>query len=104
MERDALTLVALIERLNQTYGSQYLQDITVMGPSSGGLVVQYALAYMEHNNIPHRVKTFVAFDTQFQGANVPIGFQYFLEYLSSKGILFAINKTRNLLSNGLYNS
>jgi hypothetical protein len=104
IERDALTLVALIERLNQTYGSQYLQDITVMGPSSGGLVVQYALAYMEHNNIAHRVKTFVAFDTQFQGANVPIGLQYFFEYLSSRGILFAINKTRNLLSNGLYNS
>jgi len=94
MERDAMTLVALIERLNQTYGSQYLQDITIKGPSSGGLVVQYALAYMEHNNIPHRVKTFVAFDTQFQGANVPIGLQYFFEYISSRGILFAINKTR----------
>jgi Alpha/beta hydrolase of unknown function (DUF915) len=104
IERDALTLVALIERLNQTYGSQYLQDITVMGPSSGGLVVQYALAYMEHNNIPHRVKTFVAFDTQFQGANFPIGLQYFFQYVSARGILFAINKTRTLLSDGLYNS
>lgn len=104
LERDALTLVELIQRLNQTYGSQYLQDITVMGPSSGGLVVQYALAYMEHNNIPHRVKTFVAFDTQFQGANVPIGFQYFLQYLSKKGILYAINDTRTLLADGLFNS
>lgn len=53
LERNALTLVALIQRLNQTYASGYDQDITVIGPSMGSLIAQYALAYMEHNNIPH---------------------------------------------------
>lgn len=62
IERNALTLVALIQRLNQTYGNDYLQDIVLIGPSMGSLVAQYALAYMESNNLPHRVKTYISFD------------------------------------------
>lgn len=101
IERNAMALVALIERLNQTYGSSYLQDITLIGPSMGSLIAQYALAYMEHNNIQHRVKTYISFDGCHQGANVPIGLQNYIEYLTKRGVLKGIKLIREGLYNGL---
>lgn len=101
IERNALTLVALIQRLNQTYGNDYLQNIVLIGPSMGSLIAQYALAYMEHNGIPHRVKTYISFDGCHQGANVPIGIQNFVEYVTKRGILKGIKTVREGLYNGL---
>lgn len=101
LERNAMTLVSLIERLNQTYGSTMLQGITVIGPSMGSLVAQYALAYMEKNSITHNVKTYISFDGCHQGANVPIGLQYFVEHLTKKGVLKKIKPVREGLYNGL---
>jgi hypothetical protein len=101
IERNALTLVALLQRLNQTYGAGYLQDITLIGPSMGSLVAQYALAYMEKNNIQHRVKTYISFDGCHQGANVPIGLQSYVEYITKRGILKNIKSIREGLYNGL---
>lgn len=101
LERNALTLVALIVRLNQTYGSNYLQDITLIGPSMGSLIAQYALAYMERNNIPHRVRTYISFDGAHQGANVPIGLQYYVEYITKRGILKNVKTIREGMYNGL---
>lgn len=99
IERNAMTLVSLIERLNTEYATGYEQDITIIGPSMGSLVAQFALAYMEHNNITHRVKTFISFDGCHQGANVPIGLQNYVEYFTKKGIL----KNVKLVREGLYN-
>ncbi len=101
IERNAMTLVALIDRLNKTYGNSYLQDITLIGPSMGSLIAQYALSYMEKNHIEHKVKTFISFDGPHQGANVPIGIQNYIEYISSRGILKGINLIREGLYNGL---
>jgi len=101
LERNALTLVALIERLNQTYGANYLQDITLIGPSMGSLIAQYALSYMEHNNIQHRVRTYISFDGCHQGANVPIGLQNYVEYITKRGILKGIKTIRQGMYNGL---
>ncbi|MBB1287303.1 T9SS type A sorting domain-containing protein [Flavisolibacter sp. BT320] len=101
LERNAMTLVALIKRLNETYGSQYLQDITVIGPSMGSLIAQYALAYMEHNGITHRVKTYISFDGCHQGANVPIGLQNFVEYVTRRGLLKGMKPIREGMYNGL---
>ena len=103
MERNALTLVSLLERLYQVYGSTFEQDITLIGPSMGSEVAQYALAYMEHNNIPHHVKTYISFDGPQQGANVPIGLQNFVEYLTNRGLLSKLTKVKSLVRNGLYN-
>jgi hypothetical protein len=101
LERNAMALVALIERLNQTYGSNYLQDITLIGPSMGSLIAQYALSYMENNNIPHRVRTYISFDGCHQGANVPIGLQNYIEYITRRGILKGVKSIREGLYNGL---
>ncbi len=103
MERNALTLVSLLERLYQEYGSTFEQDITLIGPSMGSEVAQYALAYMEHNNIPHHVKTYISFDGPQQGANVPIGLQNMVEYLTKRGLLSKLKSTKSLIRNGLYN-
>ena len=101
LERNAMALVALIERLNQTYGANYLQEITLIGPSMGSVIAQYALAYMEHNNIQHRVRTYISFDGCHQGANVPIGLQNYVEYITKRGILKGIKPIREGLYNGL---
>ena len=103
MERNALTLVSLLERLYQEYGSTFEQDITLIGPSMGSEVAQYALAYMEHNNIPHHVKTYISFDGPQQGANVPIGLQNFVEYLTKRGLLSKLTAVKSTIRNGLYN-
>ncbi|MBY0482732.1 MAG: T9SS type A sorting domain-containing protein [Chitinophagaceae bacterium] len=101
LERNAMTLVALLQRLYQIYGSTFTQEITLIGPSMGSLIAQYALAYMEHNNMPHHVKTYVSFDGCHQGANVPIGLQNFVEYLTKRGVLKNIKLIRDGLYNGL---
>ena len=103
MERNALTLVSLLEQLYQTYGSTFQQDITLIGPSMGSEVAQYALAYMEHNNIPTHVKTYISFDGPQQGANVPIGLQNMVEYLTKRGLLSKLNSVKTNIRNGLYN-
>ena len=100
LERNAMTLVALIERLNATFGANYLQDITLIGPSMGSLIAQYALTYMENKGIPHRVKTYISFDGNHQGANVPIGLQNYVEYITKRGILKNIKTIREGLYNG----
>lgn len=99
LERNAMTLVSFLQRLNDTYGANYEQNITLIGPSMGSLIAQYALAYMEKNNIQHRVKTYISFDGCHQGANVPIGLQEFIEYFTRRGIL----KTQKSIREGLYN-
>lgn len=103
MERNALTLVSLLERLYQTYGTTFQQDITIIGPSMGSEVAQYALAYMEHNNIPTHVKTYISFDGPQQGANVPIGLQNMVEYLTKRGLLSKLTVVKSLVREGLYN-
>jgi hypothetical protein len=47
----------------------------VIGPSMGGIITRYALAYMEENNIKHDVSHFISFDAPHRGSNFPLGFQ-----------------------------
>ena len=88
VERNAMALVALLKRENEKLrmnGST--EQITLVGPSMGGLVSRYALAYMEKNNIPHNVKLWVSFDSPHLGANIPIAAQeniYFFGHFGQK--------------------
>lgn len=84
IERNAMVLVKLIQNINQTLvnnGSQ--EKITIVGPSMGGMIARYALAYMERNSIPHNCKLFVSFDAPHLGANIPIGDQLFLSFAAN---------------------
>lgn len=76
IERNAMALVALLQRENAkliTNGST--EQLTIVGPSMGGLVSRYALAYMEKNNLPHNTRLWVSFDSPHLGANIPISTQ-----------------------------
>jgi hypothetical protein len=52
VERNAFTLVKLIQQINaQLVTNGSTEKLIVVGPSMGGLISRYALAYMEKNNI-----------------------------------------------------
>jgi len=76
IERNAMALVALLKRENSKLAANGSNEqISIIGPSMGGLVSRYALAYMEKNSIPHNTKLWVSFDSPHLGANIPISAQ-----------------------------
>lgn len=82
VERNALLMEALLERVQQMIDPS--RSIALVGPSMGGLTTRYALAYMEINNIPHRVRTWLSLDSPQRGANIPLGLQYWVDFFSSQ--------------------
>lgn len=46
------------------------------GVSMGGLVIRYALAYMEKNGQDHKANVYFSFDTPHQGVAIPLGVQH----------------------------
>lgn len=86
IERNAFVLVALINRLKQELiDNGSAEKITIVGPSMGGLISRYALAYMEQNNIPHNTGMWISFDSPHNGANISIGAQRFLQFFAGTG-------------------
>lgn len=86
IERNALTFVTMLKRIDQELrnnGSN--QKTIVFGPSMGGQVSRYALAWMEKNNIPHNVSLWVSMDSPHHGANIPIGLQSALYLVKEAG-------------------
>ena len=107
IERNAMLMVKLIQQVNDSLvvnGSS--EQLCIMGPSMGGLITKYALAYMEQqhaNAMPkmnHNTRVWCSFDSPHHGANVPIGNMVGLvqlaERANSEG---AENKFRIKLSN-----
>jgi hypothetical protein len=84
IERNAMAVVSLLQRENAKLSSNgSTEKIAIIGPSMGGLVSRYALAYMEKNNINHNTRLWVSFDSPHLGANIPIAAQenlYFFGY------------------------
>ena len=67
------------------------EQIAIMGPSMGGLISRYALAYMEKkfaetndNSWKHNTKLWVSFDSPHLGANIPMGAQANIWFLGNK--------------------
>ncbi|KRO66693.1 MAG: hypothetical protein ABR84_01615 [Cryomorphaceae bacterium BACL21 MAG-121220-bin10] len=82
IERNALTHVQLYQRL-QTLLDQNnsTESLVIIGPSMGGQISRYALAYMEKHQIEHRTRLWVSIDSPHLGANIPIGVQTLLQLL-----------------------
>lgn len=76
MQRNAFLVVKLLQMVNDTIN--YQNEVITVGPSMGGLVVRYALTYMEANAMDHNSNLFISFDTPNQGANIPLGLQYMM--------------------------
>ncbi|MBK8806469.1 MAG: T9SS type A sorting domain-containing protein [Bacteroidales bacterium] len=79
--KNAMNLVDFIQKINREKTSD--NEIIINGASMGGLLVRYALTYMEHNGIDHQTKLFISLDSPQEGANVPLGFQFMLSQLIS---------------------
>ncbi|MVN21325.1 esterase/lipase family protein [Mucilaginibacter arboris] len=74
IQRNAFTLIKLIQMVNQKLQDNgSTEQLVVVGPSMGGLISRYALAYMEHHSMPHNTRLYVSFDSPHLGANIPIG-------------------------------
>jgi len=74
IQRNAYLLVDLIQKVNDEKTGD--KRLMVIGASMGGLVSQYALAYMEQQDILHETRSFIAFDSPQRGANLPLGLQH----------------------------
>lgn len=84
IQRNAMVMVSLIDAVNNTLrnnGSN--SQLVVVGPSMGGLITRYALSYMEQNGMNHNTRLYVSFDSPHLGANIPLGDQFFIEYIAS---------------------
>lgn len=81
IEANAYVLVKLIQDLNaQLTRSGSAEKLVIVGPSMGGQIARYALAYMEANSLVHNTRLYVSLDSPHNGANTPIGPQLFLKY------------------------
>lgn len=92
IERNALTLVSFIQNyvkpLQNSAGST--DKLVLIGPSMGGQITRYALAYMEkkfaETNLPvwkHNARLWVSVDSPHLGANIPVGAQANIYFLAS---------------------
>src|SRR5690606_28577555 len=80
IQRNAMVLAAMIQKLNADKVGQ--EELVVLGPSMGGLIARYALAYMEVNSLIHETRLFISFDAPLRGANLPISLQYLINYFA----------------------
>jgi len=86
IERNALTHVTLYQHLNAILAQNgSTEELVIVGPSMGGQISRYALAYMEANNITHNTRLWVSIDSPHLGANIPIGIQALINLLDVFG-------------------
>ncbi len=82
IERNGLNHVRLYQLLNNKLvqnGSN--EQLVIVGPSMGGQISRYALAYMEKHGIPHNTRLWISVDSPHLGANIPMGIQSLLHML-----------------------
>lgn len=98
IEQNAMVCIEALNMLNerlQQSGSN--EQIVVVGPSMGGQITRYALAYMEqHPNAntnygKHNCRLWVSFDSPHQGANISMGAQALVDYFRKYPIPPVIN-------------
>jgi hypothetical protein len=92
LQRNAFVVVELLVQVQDAIDPE--MDVVLAGASMGGLVARYALAYMETNGPAHRVRTFVSFDAPHEGANIPLGVQYWLDFFKEESSDAAYNLSR----------
>ncbi|MDR1793347.1 MAG: T9SS type A sorting domain-containing protein [Bacteroidales bacterium] len=88
IERNAFTVIKVINEINsrlQASGSEH--EIVVVGPSMGGQITRYALAYMEQNPSTytnqgkHNCRLWISFDSPHCGANIAFATQALLHFV-----------------------
>jgi len=97
IERNAYVLIELIKKVNAKLAQNgSTEKLVVVGPSMGGLISRYALAFMEKmlsqkpndanwkKEWDHNTRLWISFDSPHLGANVPVGDQHFLDFYARK--------------------
>lgn len=76
IERNGLNHVSLYQEINrQLTANGSTEELVIVGPSMGGQISRYALAYMEKNDIDHNTRLWISVDSPHLGANIPLGLQ-----------------------------
>jgi hypothetical protein len=88
IQRNAFVFTELLTQVEAQIAPS--QTVAVVGASMGGLVARYGLSWLETNAIPHRVRTYVSFDTPHKGANIPLGLQHWVDFFSGQSADAAI--------------
>ena len=87
LQRNALLLEDIIQWVNQQKAiNNSPEKNVVLGQSMGGVIARYALSDMEQRNLVHDTKLYISHDAPHQGANIPIGIQYFARHLADQFI------------------
>lgn len=73
----------------------------VIGESMGGLVARLAITNMERSRRTHNISHFISFDSPHKGANVPVGYQTFLDDLNAIDALNLFNAYQSEIKEGL---
>ncbi len=92
IERNAMAMIALIQKLNATLAKNgSTEQLVVVGPSMGGQITRYALAYMEKQYAAtkkakwlHKTRLWVSIDSPHLGANIPEGLQALVNLLKDE--------------------
>lgn len=82
VEQNGLVVAELVRQVQSLIPAEH--TLALAGASMGGLCSRYALAWMETNAIPHRVRTWVSFDSPHGGADIPLGLQYWINFFSGQ--------------------
>jgi pimeloyl-ACP methyl ester carboxylesterase len=93
IEANAKALEALIDYVNANKVGTAPNH--VIGYSMGGLIARYCLKDMEDSNKAHQVATYFSVDAPHQGANIPLGLQFLLQFLKEDIGAFAQHLDEN---------
>lgn len=92
IERNAFLLVKLIQEVNRTLVANFsAEKLIVVGPSMGGQISRYALAYMEKQQslgvaeMNHNTRLFISYDSPNDGANIPVALNHNLKFFGYFG-------------------
>ncbi|MBN2664362.1 MAG: T9SS type A sorting domain-containing protein [Bacteroidales bacterium] len=79
IQKNGLCLVEVLNWVNENKVGFYPNII--IGPSMGGMIGRFGLSYMEDHNMRHDVSVFIPADSPHRGANIPLGMQFWVNYL-----------------------
>jgi Secretion system C-terminal sorting domain len=92
IERNAMVFIRLMQELNiRLFAAGSSEKMVVVGPSMGGQISRYGLAYMEQKQFlnptdpqwNHNCRLYMSFDSPNDGANISIGLQQTLNHLGN---------------------
>jgi len=82
VEANGLLVATLVQQVQAAIAPT--TTLALVGASMGGVCSRYALAWMEAHGLPHRVRTWVSFDGPQNGADIPLGLQYWIRFFAAQ--------------------